>query len=98
MAVVGVAEDFLHLLHRGIQVLSKRRRETIGEHLHCVSQSRASPAARRTFLSNRRAFLNALPGKQSLKMSRAAPARRVPTRNWWTYSGSFAASRTASGR
>ena len=49
-----------------------------------TSQSRAAPAARRSRRSRFRAALWIFLGRQGSKMRRAASARRVATRSWWT--------------
>ena len=44
VAVVGVAEDFLHLFDRRVQFLLEGRLEAVGEHLHRVAQPFADDA------------------------------------------------------
>ena len=44
MAVVGGAEDLLHLLDRRVQLLLEGRLEAVGEHLHRVAQPLADDA------------------------------------------------------
>src|SRR5437870_505344 len=66
--------------------------------LRKTSQSRAAPAARRSWRKTWRPRLHALRFSADSKILRAAAARRVPTRNWWTCSGSLSDSKSASGR
>src|SRR5262249_6131993 len=44
MAVVGVTEHLLHLLHHRVELFAEGQREAVGEHLHRVAQALAEDA------------------------------------------------------